>query len=87
MVLITGDVIQGRHSASSLEKNYEAAKRFLRKLAYQIWQVDKTHVRSDWRKRIVIIPGNHDYASMNELESSSAAMTGRMTGIGQPSLY
>ena len=87
LVLITGDVIQGRHSASSLEKNYEAAKRFLRKLAYQIWQVDKTHVRSDWRKRIVIIPGNHDYASMNELESSSAAMTGRMTGIGQPSLY
>ena len=86
LIVITGDVVQGQRSASSLEKNYRLAKTFLRKLAFQIWRVDDTHVRSDWQKRIVIVPGNHDYAAMNELEATSAMITGRMTGGGHPAL-
>lgn len=87
LIFVTGDVIQGQRSAGNLEDNYEAAKRFLQRLAYKVWATTYGYVRADWRKRIVIVPGNHDYAAMNELEAVAARNTNRVTGSGIPALH
>jgi hypothetical protein len=44
-------------------------------------QPEKHYLPPDWQKRIVIVTGNHDYASMNELKTYTG---GRMTTVGGP---
>lgn len=72
-MVITGDVAQGRCSAGELEINYLSAAQVIRALAFRIWAVPRREnelvLEQDWKKRLIIIPGNHDYASMNELET------------------
>jgi hypothetical protein len=68
LLLITGDVAQGKNSAGEMEKNYGAATEIIKEIAIKIWG-RYAHLRQDWKKRIVIVPGNHDYATMNELET------------------
>lgn len=69
LAVITGDVIQGRCSAGEMEENYRVAEKLLFTLAKRLWSYDGgKRLRADWKKRFVIIPGNHDYAAMNELE-------------------
>lgn len=69
LIVITGDVAQGKSTATDMEENYRKAAEVIRCLAKKIWPDEKRKggVRQDWKKRVVIIPGNHDYASMNEL--------------------
>lgn len=83
LILITGDVIQGSYAATDLEGNYTAAAEVIRHLAKTVWATkDKKYIRSDWKKRIIISTGNHDYASMNELEAENELRT---TASGKPS--
>lgn len=83
LLLITGDVITGGYDATSINKNYAAARDFINKLAFYLWKdTDKNYIRSDWRKRILITTGNHDYASMNELHAHNRRRT---TISGKPS--
>lgn len=84
LLVITGDVVQASYSAGLLEKNYALAEKFIRALAAKLWQINGEFVRSDWQKRIIIIPGNHDYASMNELQAESMPGAKRALGIGYP---
>lgn len=69
LIVITGDVAQGKSTAMDMEGNYKKAEEVIRCLARKIWSDPKNPkaMRFDWKKRIIIIPGNHDYASMNEL--------------------
>lgn len=83
LLVITGDIIQGNVSAGALERNYTLAAEFVRRLAVRLW-ANGDMLRSDWRKRVIIIPGNHDYASMNEIEVIPRHGN-RQTGIGRPS--
>lgn len=72
LLLITGDVIDGSYNATGLTDNYNAAIEVIKEIIIKIWGIKNgrgTYVRSDWKKRIVISAGNHDYASMNELEA------------------
>ena len=90
-IAITGDVAQGRCSAGELEKNYECAAEVIRELAFQIWSRPALRrggkqtrmLDQDWKKRVLIIPGNHDYASMNELETQHDE-THRASAGGRP---
>ena len=84
LVVITGDIVQGNASAGMLEENYRMADGFIRNLAVKLWKNESGYVRADWQKRIIIIPGNHDYASMNELQSMSIPGAKRATGLGYP---
>ncbi len=71
-LVITGDVVQGRCAAGDLEKHYDRAAEVIRALAFRMWGETlngETVLRQDWKRRTIIIPGNHDYASMNELET------------------
>lgn len=84
LVVITGDIVQGQGSAGELEEHYCLADKLLRELSKTLWCYEGTnYLRGDWRKRIAIIPGNHDYAAMNELEVVSQKGT-RSTGTGRP---
>ena len=69
LIVITGDVAQGKATAMDMEVNYKKAEEVIRCLAQKIWSDPKNpkSLRYDWKKRVIIIPGNHDYASMNEL--------------------
>lgn len=89
-IAITGDVAQGRCAAGDLEENYRCAAQVIRELAFQIWshpaerRGGKARVLDqDWKKRLLIIPGNHDYASMNELETQHDE-THRASAGGRP---
>lgn len=71
-LVITGDVIQGRYAAGDLEQHYDCAAQVIRALAFRMWGETlngEIVLRQDWKRRTIIIPGNHDYASMNELET------------------
>lgn len=84
LVAITGDVVQGQGSAGELEEHYFLADELLRELAKRLWHYEGTgYLRGDWTKRLVIIPGNHDYAAMNELEVIRQKGA-RNTGTGRP---
>lgn len=85
LLVITGDIVQGNTTAVDLEENYKYAGQIITEIAKQLWTISENKVkmlRSDWKKRIIIIPGNHDYASMNEL---SAVNKLRSTNSGVPS--
>jgi hypothetical protein len=68
LMIISGDVIQGIGTAYELEENYELAATVITKIARKIWSKNNK-LRNDWQKRIIIVPGNHDYAMMNELSA------------------
>ena len=86
LMVVTGDVVQGNGSAVDLEENYKSAVSVLTAIAQTLWTntdaIDGREMMNfDWKKRIIIIPGNHDYSSMNELIASSSM---RSTTIGVP---
>ena len=85
LLAITGDVIQGSNSAGTMEDRYRQAARFIRQIAAKLWSTEgEKLVRTDWFKRILIVPGNHDYATMNDLQSMSLPGEPRATGLGYP---
>ncbi|MDD3403511.1 MAG: metallophosphoesterase [Hespellia sp.] len=85
LIVITGDVAQGSGTAKDMELNYQKAAEVIKTLVKQIWtDKDTKMIKSDWQKRVIIIPGNHDYASMNELE---VVHRNRMTYNGSPTKY
>lgn len=85
-LVITGDVVQGRYAAGDLEQNYDYAAEVIRALAMRMWgeeQNGEKLLRQDWKRRTIIIPGNHDYASMNELETQHGE-SHRVSESGKP---
>ncbi len=91
-LVITGDVAQGRGVASGLEENYEMAAQILRNLAFQLWKQPvwgegegEARLSQTWVNRTLITTGNHDYASMNELETMRDPVSRRTSG-GRPSI-
>ena len=88
LLLITGDVAQGSYSAMSFLDNYHNASKVIRALAKKLWGYTvadsrglRNFIRNDWKKRIVISTGNHDYASMNDLIAENKK---RKTLSGKP---
>lgn len=68
LMIISGDVVQGKGTANELESNYGYARKIIEMIAKKIW-IEDNMLRNDWQKRIIIVPGNHDYAMMNELSA------------------
>lgn len=83
LLVITGDLVQANYSASKLVKNYQTAAEVLKSIACALWADDKKYIRDDWKKRIIIIPGNHDFAAMNELVVSNDNTHKRIVQLGR----
>jgi Predicted phosphohydrolases len=81
LMVITGDVAQGRDTGEKLKKNYDEAYEIIKIIAEVIWKRKDKTIANDWKKRILIIPGNHDYAAMNEFQ---ALLKGRQVISGIP---
>jgi hypothetical protein len=89
-MVITGDMINGKGSAAEVEQNYKYAEKIVRKIAQIVFRYKETgrngkgreyYLPPDWQNRVVIVTGNHDYVSMNELQTHTG---GRMTTVGEP---
>lgn len=60
-VVLTGDIINAGSSTRKILNNYLEAFKQLQVIAKEI-------LGNIWKKRILIIPGNHDYGMINELK-------------------
>ncbi len=65
LLVVTGDLVQADGNANTIANRYELCKKELIKLAKHLFKYE-------WRDRVLIIPGNHDYASMNEVIADNA---------------
>lgn len=83
LLVVTGDLVQADGNANTIAERYEQCKKELIKLAKQLFKYE-------WRDRVLIIPGNHDYASMNEVIANddgrafSGAKPPKITDIVNP---
>ncbi|MDE6241906.1 MAG: metallophosphoesterase [Anaeroplasmataceae bacterium] len=60
-IVVTGDIIQAGKSSKDILENYQEAYKQIRIIAQKF-------LGNIWRNRLLIIPGNHDYGMINELE-------------------
>lgn len=67
LLIISGDIADGRGAnASVMEERYRCVERLLNTVVMCLWQDTMAYLSHDWRRRVVITTGNHDYASMNQ---------------------
>ncbi len=70
LLAITGDIVDGRESnAPQMEENYRYAEGLLTRIAVHLWQDKDGYLPHDWRRRVMITTGNHDYAAMNQFKA------------------
>ena len=70
LLVISGDIVDGnKGNALIMETRYRCAERLLNEIVLSLWQDEMGYLSHDWRRRIVIVTGNHDYASMNQYNS------------------
>ena len=76
LLVISGDIVNYYETAYEAQQKYKKAQEYLTKLAIALWgQREQTSgyvtMSHDWKKRIIITTGNHDYVAVNELKSIS----------------
>lgn len=82
LLVLSGDIAEGKEgNASQLQRNYRTAEKILLKIAYKLWARDDKRLPFDWKRRIICVPGNHDFAAMNLVK---AAFMQRSLAAGLP---
>lgn len=67
LLVISGDIADGKNAnASVMEERYRCVEKLLNTIVMCLWQDSMAYLSHDWRRRVVITTGNHDYASMNQ---------------------
>ena len=88
LIVISGDLIAAGSTAKEAEDNYVEAAECIFDLAKEMWgdaSSGKSRLRADWKKRILIVPGNHDYSAMNDLESYMEDRQTKAKGVARQS--
>lgn len=81
LLVLSGDIVDGKNSnASQTQKNYDYAAETIRKLVSKIWSC-AGRISFDWKRRILFVPGNHDFAAMNLVK---AVLKQRALAAGLP---
>ncbi len=71
LLIISGDIADGQDgNASVMEDRYRCVERLLNVIVLSLWKDTMSYLSHDWRRRIVITTGNHDYASMNQYNAA-----------------
>lgn len=86
LLAISGDIVDSKDAnASRMEKNYRYAENLLNKIVITLWKDDCGYLPHDWRRRILITTGNHDYASMNQYQATlkHRSLTSAMPAEGE----
>lgn len=67
LLVISGDIADGKDAnASVMEERYHCVEKLLNKIVMCLWRDSMDYLSHDWRRRVIITTGNHDYASMNQ---------------------
>lgn len=86
LLAITGDVIQADKSAHIVQRKYNYTSKFIGHIVMMLWGVEGANgvkrLPHDWKRRVIITTGNHDYMTMNELVAQTKE---RQTRYGEPS--
>lgn len=76
LLIISGDIVDSREAnAPRMEQNYRYAEQLLNHIVSTLWADESGYLPHDWRRRIIVTTGNHDFASMNQYQ---AAQKGRV---------
>ena len=74
LIAFTGDIVTGSDNALGAQNKYKIAGKVLESIALKLWGVKKkmngkvvSFLPVDWKRRIIITTGNHDYAAMNDV--------------------
>lgn len=82
LLIISGDIVDSREAnAPKIEQNYRYAEQLLNHIVSTLWKDKCGYLPHDWRRRIIVTTGNHDYASMNQYQ---AALRGRALTSAMP---
>lgn len=70
LLAVTGDIVLASRHASDAQAKYHRIGQLLREIAIHLWahkSGETLILPHDWKRRIMIITGNHDYAAMNDV--------------------
>lgn len=82
LLAVTGDLIDSQDaSAPKVEQNYQNAGKLLDGIVKALWMDEEGYISHDWKRRVMIVTGNHDYASMNQFR---AVLKHRTLAAGMP---
>lgn len=71
LLVVSGDIVDGRAAnAPEMEANYRHAEQLLNHIVGILWTDRAGYLPHDWRRRIIITTGNHDYAAMNQYRAT-----------------
>lgn len=72
LLFVTGDIVNSSKDAASAQLKYKKVARLLFMMACDLWSYkinnDIKILPHDWKRRILITTGNHDYAAMNDIK-------------------
>ena len=72
LLVVTGDIINASNDAATAQRKYKRVANFLFKVAKILWGFKEDDSRiilpHDWKRRIIVTTGNHDYAAMNDVK-------------------
>lgn len=86
LLIISGDIVDSREAnAPRIEQNYRHAEQLLNCIVSTLWKDESGYLPHDWRRRIIVTTGNHDYASMNQYQATlrGRALTSAMPADGE----
>lgn len=76
LLIISGDIVDSRDAnAPRMEQNYRYAEQLLNHIVSTLWKDESGYLPHDWRRRIIVSTGNHDYASMNQYQAAQKGRT------------
>lgn len=86
LLIISGDIVDSRDAnAPRMEKNYRHAEQLLNHIVSVLWADKSGYLPHDWRRRIIVTSGNHDYASMNQYQAmqKGRVLTSALPAVGE----
>ncbi len=72
LLAVTGDLVHASQQASEAQTKYHRAGKLLQEIATHLWgdpcgANGERIVPHDWKRRIMVVPGNHDYTAMSDV--------------------
>lgn len=74
LIAVTGDIVNASEDAATAQRKYKRVAILLFEIAKTLWGESKGTefiLPHDWKRRILITTGNHDYAAMNDVRAQT----------------
>lgn len=84
LVAVTGDIVNAFDNAAVAQRKYKRAANLLFEMAKSLWGIknnDSIILPHDWKRRIIITTGNHDYVTMGDVQVQTES---RKIAVGFP---